>query len=131
MSRLKTKYQFRRKVGGKFRGFRGFPGNSGTACTGMVRNDGRKSLVVVLRGTTKGAERASKARSKHSTHSAHPPTSTLCVECWQGPASPLMVQIVEKSRKQFVSEGWGKISGKKSKRRRLWPEEGSTPFLRS
>ena len=27
--------------------------------------------VVVLRGTTKDAERASKARSKHSTHSGH------------------------------------------------------------
>ena len=28
-------------------------------------------LLVVLRGTTKDAERASKARSKHSTHSGH------------------------------------------------------------
>ena len=28
-------------------------------------------LIVVLRGTTKDAERASKARSKHSTHSGH------------------------------------------------------------
>ena len=27
--------------------------------------------LVVLRGTTKDAERASKARSKHSTHSGH------------------------------------------------------------
>ena len=32
---------------------------------------GPASPLVVLRGTTKDAERASKARSKHSTHSGH------------------------------------------------------------
>ena len=46
MSPLKPKHQFRSKGGGKFRGFQGFPGNSGTACAGMVRNDRRRSLAM-------------------------------------------------------------------------------------
>ena len=40
---------------------------------------GPPSPLVVLRGTTKDAERASKARSKHSIQSAHPPTPSLRV----------------------------------------------------